>query len=55
MTGFVTGNGKTYYYADGVRAKGFDEDRRGLLLLQRRQRQDVQGRQHVGACQQLRR
>ena len=22
MTGFVTGNGKTYYYADGVRAKG---------------------------------
>ena len=29
MTGFVTGNGKTYYYADGVRAKGLtkiDED-----------------------------
>ena len=22
LTGFVTGNGKTYYYADGVRAKG---------------------------------
>ena len=22
MTGFVSGNGKTYYYADGVRAKG---------------------------------
>ena len=22
MTGFVTGNGKTFYYADGVRAKG---------------------------------
>ncbi|MFR6424662.1 MAG: hypothetical protein ACLUNO_03075 [Oscillospiraceae bacterium] len=39
-TGFVTGNGKTYYYADdGVRATGLDEDRRGLLLLQRRQRQ----------------